>query len=234
MRDGGAWIVVDKPLVTIPARGTFTDNFRMSLPSVVSPGEHRGAVVAAAIVGRTPQGSAIEARTALITVITVPGLASSSGSLGALSKSAAGAPQLDFAITLSNTGNLLLTYAGSVEIFDSGGRKLATLPLTPTDAYVVPAGQVALSALWTDAVPESGNFTARASVTILARGKPVATLKSQSLDFAIFSWPAFLLKVAAVLLALVIVALLAAIWPVVHTVRGRRRVRARALGAARS
>ena len=161
MHEAGAWIAVSTPQVTIPAHSQFTDKFVLTLPLAVSPGEHPGAVVAAAIVGTSPQGSTIEARTALIAMITVPGAFKPSASLSALSKSTAGPQQLGFEIALSNTGNLLLTYAGSVEIFDSDGHKVASLPLTPPDAYVVPAGQVALAALWNESLPQSGNYTAR-------------------------------------------------------------------------
>ena len=223
MNEAGAWIAVATPQVTIPAHGHFTDMFVLTLPSVVSPGEHLGAVVAAAIVGRSPQGSSIEARTALITAITVPGTVKPSASLSALSRSEAGPQQVGFEITLSNTGNLLLTYAGSVEIYSSDGHKIASLPLTPPDAYVVPAGKVALGALW-DGIPQSGNYSARATITILAKGKPVATLTSQSLDLRLSSSIPIPL---VVVLALSVSIASAATWNVLSRRRRRHRTHSR-------
>jgi hypothetical protein len=220
--EAGAWITVSSPHLTIPAHSQFNDNFTVTLPAAVSPGEHRGAIVASAIVGKSLQGSTLEARTALITVITVPGAVKPSALLSALSRSAAGPRKLGFDITLSNTGNLLLTYSGTVDVIDGVGHKVASLPLTPPDAYVVPAGKAALAAFWTESIPESGNYRARATVTILARGRPVATLTSQSLELPFFSWPPILLKVGITLLVLI---LLASMWPFVR--RGRRRRRAR-------
>jgi hypothetical protein len=228
MHEAGAWITVSSPHLTIPAHSQFNDNFTVTLPAAVSTGEHRGAIVASAIVGKSPQGSTLEARTALITVITVPGAVKPSAVLSALSRSAAGPRKLGFDITLSNTGNLLLTYSGTVDVIDGVGHKVASLPLTPPDAYVVPAGKAALAAFWTESIPESGNYRARATVTILARGSTVATLTSQSLKLPFFSWPPILLKVGITLLVLI---LLASMWPFVR--RGRRRRRARP-GTARA
>jgi hypothetical protein len=182
MQQAGAWIAVSTPKVTIPAHSQFTDSFTLTLPSTVSPGQHLGAVVASAAVGASPQGSTIEARIALTTVVTVPGTAHPSASLGPLSRSTPIPEELGFDITLSNTGNLLLTYAGSVVVYDGDGHRVGSLPLAPSDAYVVPAGQVPLAAVWTGTIPRSGKYSARATVTILADGKPVGSLTSQSLE----------------------------------------------------
>jgi hypothetical protein len=181
MHEAGAWITVAEPTTIIAAHSVFTDTFTLTLPAVVSPGEHLGAVVAAADVGLTPQGTAVEARTALITVVTVPGIALPAGTLSALSGSAAASGQMGFAITLANTGNVLLTYSGSLVINDGHGHRVVALPLTPSNAYVVPAGRVPLSAVWKDAAPTTEQYTAQATVSILAGGTPVATLTSQSL-----------------------------------------------------
>jgi hypothetical protein len=181
MHAAGAWITVSVPTKIVPAHSQFTDDFTLTLPAVVSPGEHLGAIVAAADVGLTPQGTSVEARTALIAVVTVPGTALPAGTLSALSGSASASGQMAFAITLSNTGNVLLTYTGSLVISDGHGHRVVALPLTPSNAYVVPAGRVPLSAVWKDAAPTTEQYTAQATVRILAGGTPVATLTSQSL-----------------------------------------------------
>ena len=68
---------------TIAAHGQFTDHFTLTVPTRVSSGQHLGAVVAAADVGVTAQGDPIEARAALIAVVTVPGAAHPSARLTA-------------------------------------------------------------------------------------------------------------------------------------------------------
>jgi hypothetical protein len=181
MHEAGAWITVSAPRVTVPAHGQLVDKFMLRVPAAVSIGEHLGAVVVAADVGITPQGNPIEARTALITVVTVPGIARPSARLDSLSGSAAASGQTGFSISLMNTGNVLLTYAGSVTIDDGTGHRVATLGLTPTNAYVVPGGRVPLAAVWTETSHHSDQYRAQATVTILAGGTPVGTLVSQPL-----------------------------------------------------
>jgi hypothetical protein len=217
MREVGAWITVSVALVTIPAHSQFTDAFTLALPGSVFPGEHLGAVVAAADVGVTPQGSPIEARTALIAVVTVPGTVRSSASLTALRGSTAISGQIGFGVTLSNTGNVLLTYSGSIKIVAGDGARVAVLPLTPTDAYVVPQGRVPLAAIWKKRAPLSGTFRAQATVTILADGSPVGTLTSQSVVFTFA--PAFPLSIIGVCA----LALLLVLAPTTWLLRRRRR-----------
>ena len=218
MHGVGAWITVSEPIVTIPAHGAMTDTFTVQLPSVISVGQHLGAVVAAADVGITPQGNPIEARAALITLVTVPGVAHPLASLGALSGSEAIAGIVGFDITLSNTGNVLLTYTGSVTIHDSKGHRVATVQLTPINAYVVPAGQAALVAAWKLPTNPGDHYTANATVTILADGTRVQTLTSQTL--ALTLPPAFpiAIVVASALVLMVIVAVV-----ILLRVRARRR-----------
>lgn len=208
MREVGAWITVSTPMVMVPAHGQITDNFIVLLPTAVSSGQHLGAVVAAATVGLTTQGNPIEARVALITVVTVPGDAQASASLTPLVGSEAASGQIRFGITLSNTGNLLLTYTGSLSIDDGDGRRVATLQLTPTTAYVVPNGDVPLAAAWKETISHAAVYRAQATVIILANGVPVRTLTSQALALR-FSSGSPLFLFAGVGLAVVAMMLLA-------------------------
>jgi hypothetical protein len=187
MHAAGAWIVISQPQVTIPAHGQLTDAFTLTLPETVSPGQHLGAVVASANLGTTPQGSVIEARVALIVVVTVPGRARVSAALGPLRGSTAVPSHIRFTIALSNTGNVLLSYVGSVAVYNDRGDEVARLPLIPTDAYVVPTGHVPLAADWNATIPQSGTYRAQVTVTILADGKPVETLRSRSLSMPLAS-----------------------------------------------
>jgi len=223
MREAGAWITVSAPTVTIVAHGEFIDNFTLRLPAAVSVGEHLGAVVVAADVGVTPQRNPIEARTALITVITVPGIARPSARLDSLIGSAPGSGQIEFGISLSNTGNVLLTYAASLRIDDGDGRPVATLALTPTNAYVVPGGRVRLASVWTESAHLSDKYRAQATVTILADGIPVGTLMSQSLGLRFISAMPILIA-GGVAVALVLIILLA-----IGAARRRRRRRRRTI-----
>jgi len=165
--------------------------------------------VVSADVGITSQGSPIEARAALITVVTVPGMAHASAMLTPLTGASAPAGAMRFEITLLNTGNVLLTYAGSVAIVDDGGRRIAMLDLTPTGAYVVPGGQVPLAAVWNGNALPSGTYRAQATVTILDDGSPAGTLASQQLTFQLASGIPTLIIAALAASILVIIVLVA-------------------------
>jgi hypothetical protein len=187
MHEVGAWITVSAPAVAVAAHAQVTDEFTVRVPVAASSGQHLGAIVAAADIGVTPQGTPIQARAALIVVVTVPGAADASAGLTALRGSDATPGQVGFTLTLSNTGNVLLTFAGVVTIEDAQGQRVATLPLTPSDTYVVPNGRVPLAAVWTEPAPLADMYRAEASVTVFANGKLVRTITSQTLALRLAS-----------------------------------------------
>jgi len=220
MREVGAWIVMSNPQVSVAAHGQFTDAFTLTLPETASPGQHLGAVVTSANLGTTPQGSVIEARIALIVVVSDPGSVRVSARLSPLRGSTTVPTQVGFTITLSNTGNVLLTYAGSVAVYNDRAHEIARLPLAPGDAYVVPAGHVPLAVNWIETVPQSGTYRAQVTLTILANGKPVGTLTSQSLSLPLETGaPAPIIATIALGFGLIILLMIAA---VTRRMRNRR------------
>ncbi len=216
----GAWIAMTTPTVTIAAHAKFTDRFTVTVPAIVSPGQHLGAVVVSADVGATAQNTPIEARAALITVVSVPGAAHSSAVLSPLVGSTAVAGQVGFGIMLSNNGNLLITYAGSVDVLNADGQRIARLPLTPADAYVVPNGHAPLAARWHHSASVSGTYRARATLSVLVNGVVVATLHSQSLAMQFSSGPTMATIVGIGLALLLLLAL--ALWSARQVTRRRQ------------
>jgi hypothetical protein len=219
MREVGAWITVSVQAFTVAAHSQFTDHFTLKVPTRVSSGQHLGAVVTAADVGVTAQGDPIEARAALIAVVTVPGAAQPSARLTPLVGSDATAGQVGFGLTLANTGNVLLTYAGLVVIDDAEGHRVATLALTPTNAYVVPSGQTPLAGVWKEPTPLADTYRAEATVTIFANGKPIRTLTSQSLALRFASGVPVFVPVAITLAIAAMILLM--VW-IARSVAGRR------------
>lgn len=221
MRGVGAWITVSAPTVTIAAHDQFTDDFAVTLPADITPGQHLGAVVVAADVGLTSQGTPIETRAALITVVTVPGTAHTAATLTPLRGSTDASGDIRLGITLFNSGNVLLTYVAVIDIMNGDGDRVAQLVLTPAGAYVVPSGQVPLAAVWKDTASLSGQYRAQATVSILADGTPVGTLRSRSLTLELSSgFPAVILAGAALALMLIVVIVVRSLG------RGMRRRRA--------
>ncbi len=222
MHGVGAWMAVPNPKRTIGAHQEVTVPFTLTVPAGERPGQHLGAIVASADVGTTPTGSVIEARTALLVVVTLPGVASPSGRLGPLRVSPV-AHQFVFGITLTNTGNLLLTYVGSITVRDAAGRSVARRSLVPSSGYVVPAGVILLTATWDDALPQSSAYTARATVTILADGEPVGVLTSQILQLPAPSDAAILIVIVALgCLAFLLLLLALARWSRRRAIPSRR------------
>ena len=222
MRAVGAWIVVSEPTITIGAHGESIDAFTITVPRTASVGQHLGAVVASADIGVTAQGTPIEARAALITVVTVPGSVRASATLTALLGSGTGSGKYGFGITLSNTGNVLLTYVGSLKLEDAGGRVIETLALTPINAYVVPSGRVPLAAAWSEPASPAATYRASASVTILADGVPVRTLTSQPLVLQFSSGvPAWILVLVVVALFFIVTF---AVWKARRVLDRQRRL----------
>jgi hypothetical protein len=221
MHQVGVWISVSVPVFTVAAHGQFTDHFTLTVPTHVTSGQHLGAVVAAADVGVTAQGDPIEARAALIAVVTVPGAAHPSAALTPLVGSDVTAGRVGFGLTLSNTGNVLLTYAGFVAIADADGHRVATLALTPTNAYVVPSGRTPLAVTWQEPTPLADTYRAEATVTIFANGKAIRTLTSQSLALRFSSSPPAYVPLA---IGFAIAALILLMVWIARSVAGRRRI----------
>jgi hypothetical protein len=216
----GAWITVSTPTVTVAAQAQFTDHFTVTVPAIVSPGQHLSAVVVSADIGATSQNTPIEARAALITVVSVPGTAHPSAVLSALTGSTAVARQVGFGITLSNNGNLLITYAGSINIVAADGLHVAQISVTPANAYVVPDGHAPLAAVWKHAAALSGTYRAQATLSVLLNGVVVATLHSQSLTMQFSSGPNMAMVIGIGLALLLLLAL--TIWSARQALRRRR------------
>lgn len=223
MRSVGAWITVSRPMVSVAAHDHVTDTFTLRVPAGVTPGQHLGAVVVSADVGTTSRGSPIEARAALITVVSTPGVSHPSAELSSLLGSTAIAGQVRFAITISNHGNVLLTYSGAISIVDGDGHHVAKLPLTPANAYVVPGGHALLAAVWEKA-PMSGQYRAQAAVIIVVNGVAVETLRSQTLAVQFPPAPPALIVVGAGIASVLVLVL--ATWSArrgAHRMRAQRR-----------
>jgi hypothetical protein len=207
-REVGAWISISIPAAIVAAHGSVVDPFTLTVPTSVSSGQHLGAVVAAADVGVTAGGTPIEARAALIVVVTVPGVADPAARLTPLEGSDAVPGQVGFRLTLSNTGNVLLTFTGLLLIDNAEGHRVATLPLSPTNSYVVPDGQVPLAGVWNEPTPLADTYRATATVTVFADGERIGTLTSQSLALRLSSSvPAFVpLALVLAVAALIVLA----------------------------
>ncbi|GAC1603737.1 MAG: hypothetical protein NVS3B21_32530 [Acidimicrobiales bacterium] len=151
--DAGSWIRLGSNHVDLAPHQVLNVPFRVTIPRHATPGDHLGAVVASYL-GPTPSsGLRIEDRVALTTNIRVLGHLSPRITVGSLSLD----QHDDFAFTVHNVGNALVTLSGSVRI---DGRQL---DLAPKNLYVIPGGDATLRAHWRKR-PWFGQVSARAHV----------------------------------------------------------------------
>lgn len=142
----GRWIELERDEVAVPPKSSRFVSFTIEIPPTLGPGDHIGAVVASAITGRTPAGLNIESRVALIARVRVPGTPKLDAEIGPLSVE----DGTSFRVDVRNTGNLLFTAKGTIDISD-GGRRVASVPLDPPDIYLIPGGTATFRAVWTSA-----------------------------------------------------------------------------------
>lgn len=185
MHGVGTWIKVAQKQLTIPGGQSATDAFVTTIPAGTEPGDHLGAVVAQA--GGGVQGQVnVVTRAALLVEADIPGSAQPSATHTDLVAHPDGDGKDSFSITLTNTGNLLLTVNGSVVITDDSGKTVGTLPLNPVGAYAIPGGTLQMqSPDWTFA---KGTFHVQAVLDVNADDKPFTTFTSNSLSFTFVDW----------------------------------------------
>lgn len=220
MHEVGAWIVFDKASITIPPRQQLVDPFTLTVPNPVDPGQHLGAVVAAANVSKSG-GVTIQGRTALITEVVVPGLANPQAAVGPLAVTHDNDGSLTFKVGVTNTGNVLLAIDGSVVVRDSSGRTVTSVPLVPSKSYAFPKGtalDLQSSQPWT---PPAGDFTFQAVAKAYSNDKLVGTYSDSPLSLTFVNWVRVWISLAVLLLVLVVAAIATRRW-----LARRRRARA--------
>ena len=190
MADIGSWIAVAEPHFTLAARERKVVSFTIAPPTDVAPGDHLGAIVAQAVVGR--RGNvALQARGALLTEVMVPGTVHLSVQLSNLRVADAGGRERTFATTISNHGNLVVTVVGSVGIQDGAGRQVSAIALEPTGFTLLPGATLDLhTAAYTFA---DGSYMVQASAEATVDGRPFnQTVKTNVVSLGFVNWPEIL------------------------------------------
>lgn len=205
MHEVGAWLTLEQNQVTLPPEDDVFVGFAVKVPATAGPGDHLGAVVASHEADPAPGSIAVEQRVALIARVRIPGRPELKNTIGPLHVKTRGRDR-EFSVELRNVGNLLFTAKGTIDI-NEGGRRVASLPLSPPEVYVIPGGEAVFRAAWRNA-PLFGSRRAVASFDTRAKGVPFRRISSRpvSVRFISLAWPA----VGGVVLLLLIVLLL--IW----------------------
>ncbi|MFC9701625.1 hypothetical protein ACFTWD_13095 [Streptomyces sp. NPDC056943] len=181
----GAWLKLDSgATVTVRPKSSATVRFSLAVPYGTPPGSYLGSLVTAL---RTPAVSGrvnTETRIARLVELTVPGTADLQVSLTELEHRPARGGE-EFTVTVRNTGNVLYTFAGTLNI--TGGGSPRTVPLTPTGIYVIPGGSATITGRLSD-LPALGRRAVTASVTATVPGGAAKTVESNTVRLSSFPW----------------------------------------------
>ncbi|MER5965000.1 hypothetical protein [Streptomyces sp. NPDC002057] len=181
----GAWLKLDsEATVTVRPKGSATVRFSLAVPAGTPPGSYLGSLVTALRTPAVSGGVNTETRIARLVELTVPGTADLQVSLTELEHRSAGGGE-EFTVTVRNTGNVLYTFAGTLNI--TGGGSARTVPLSPTGIYVIPGGSATLTGRMAD-LPALGRRTVTASVTATVPGGAAKTVDSNTVRLSYFPW----------------------------------------------
>ena len=201
----GGWIHVQQPQVTVPPRGEVQDAFTVTVPAGQPAGDFLGAVVVVekSVNARGLQVLTRAALTVDVTVVEKAELRASTGALGAVRQN----DGVHFSVVVHNTGNVLFTFHGDVDVRDGGGHVLATVPLDPTGLYVIPGGDATVSGVWSG-LPLWGSASAVATVEAQTSGAGSATVHTGAVQLGFFPWPLVIAAGAAIVAVVVAVLVL--------------------------
>ncbi|MFF9145001.1 hypothetical protein ACF1BN_09115 [Streptomyces sp. NPDC014861] len=196
MRAVGAWLKPEtKDTVTVRPRSTATVRFSLTVPAGTPPGSYLGSLVTALRTPAVSGGVNTETRIARLVELTVPGTADLQVSLTELEHRSVGGGE-EFTVTVRNTGNVLHTFAGTLNI--TGGGSPRAVPLTPAGIYVIPGGSATVTGR-VDGLPAFGRRAVTASVTATVPGGATRTVDSNTVRLFSFPWLIATLTVAGLL-----------------------------------
>jgi len=201
----GGWIHMQQASVTVPAHREVQDPFTVTVPAGQPAGDFLGAVVVVqgSVNARGLQVLSRAALTVDVTVVEKAELKAAAGPLGAERQQ----DGVHFSVVVHNTGNVLFTFHGDVDVRDGGGHVLATVPLDPTGLYVIPGGDATVSGVWSG-LPLWGSASAVATIEAKTSGGGSATVRTDTVQLGFFPWALLIALVAGVLAALLAVVLL--------------------------
>jgi hypothetical protein len=198
MKEVGAWTRLDEGTVTVPPQGESTGRFRLKVPEGTVPGDYVGAIVASLHGAPVANGMGLETRAARLIRVNVPGEARVGLSVRRPRATGSGKGR-SFDVSVRNTGNVLVTLSGNVDIAGAGTR----VPLSPEGIYVIPGGEATLTGRWLD-VPTIGRRSATARVAVKAGGRDAGDFQSEPLRLTFFPWTEAALLGAGVGLSLAV------------------------------
>lgn len=182
----GAWLHIERKTVIVPAFGSVTDHFILTVPHWTPPGGYYGAVVVARNAGVTTNGVTIQTRAALLVDLTVPGHIRVALRMTKPVAKRVGSGYV-FATRIVNRGNVLVGLARAITRLRFSGHN-ATLVLHPGGLYLLPGKSVTLTTASYKYFPVIGTVRAKAHTEALVNGAEAGRYYSPTLVMHLFPW----------------------------------------------
>jgi hypothetical protein len=173
------WITLDRTELFIPAGGTDSLNFVLTVPEGASPGSHFGSIIVSV---EPPEirnsGASIGYEVANIVSIRIAGEAVDRANIREFSTSqyVYGTTNVDFEARVENEGNTLVSPYGPLEVYNMFGKKVTTLNFNDSQAGVYPKtafsdGMRTFSLNWQDEAVGFGRYEAVLALTYGDEGR---------------------------------------------------------------
>jgi len=135
------WVTLPFDQLIVPAGGQSVVPFQMNVPENAAPGSHFGGVfISAEPPEMESSGASVGYQVANILSIRVSGEANETATIRQFSTNRFlyGTQEVDFNVRVENAGNVLVRPSGPLEIYNSLGRKVDTIPFNDDRAGVFP------------------------------------------------------------------------------------------------
>lgn len=211
-----SWVALGRTTITVPAGGSVTVPFTITVPANAQPGGHYGAIfVSSGATRPSLNGSGLGYDVGALIELRIAGNATEQAEIKEFStdRSLYQTPDVTFTASVANEGNVLIQPRGPIDITNMFGQKVGTVVLNDAGASIFPGAQRAFTQSWSGGGFAFGEFTA---VTTLNYGDTENKTISASTSF----WIIPVIPIAAVL-ASIIFFILIFVWAVRAYVRKR-------------
>jgi Bacterial protein of unknown function (DUF916) len=167
------WITLDRTEIFIPANGSDTVSFVLTVPETVSPGSHFGGIIVSVEPPEmSASGASIGYEVANIISIRIAGDAIEGAMIRQFSTSQYiyGSTNVEFEARIENEGNTLVTPIGPLEIHNMFGKRVGQIDFNDSGASVYPKtaqsnGLRTYTAAWEEAGVGFGRYEAVLTLT---------------------------------------------------------------------
>ncbi|OGL78485.1 hypothetical protein A3E39_00565 [Candidatus Uhrbacteria bacterium RIFCSPHIGHO2_12_FULL_60_25] len=213
-----AWVIVDKPAVTLQPGESADFPFAINIPSDAEPGGHYAAIFFSSSPGGTERtGVGVAAKTGVLLLVNVPGDIREDARVETFRMSGGGwisRLPANFELRLRNLGNTHFRPRGTLVVRNLLGSVVARVPANPKNSAVLPNSVRKIYAVWANTmdIPSGGfwtevtnewrnfafgRYTASVDMTYGSQNK---SLEVQSVAFWVFPWRLAILASVGVVL----------------------------------